>query len=530
VDLRTTTARVMTLAQHEDPDAALTLARRALLVTEATPGQSDPAGLAGLWYAVAVAERVRGDAAGQLEAADHCLAHAREAGSRGWESNALSMRAMAHILDGAVEAALLDLARAEVALGECTDDGLCNWGHTGLGCAYIALRLYELALPHFQQAAAILADPVPLPESRVIDLLNLAETHLNWADELERAEPYEGSDDEAEQHRTAGHRHAAEALELARTTGPDALVASLQATVLASRPRTMAEVTVEELGAELSRTDHLDHHGGRAVLGAALARALWRVGRREEALVEAERAAELSEAASDWQVSATCRWLHVEMLAQADLPGAASGRAYGRLLSQVLWQQRLSTLQGAHAALDVERLKHATALAQRAAHEDPLTGIGNRRALDVALEELREHPDGPGASTSLVVVDLDEFKAVNDTHGHVIGDQVLRAVALALRHAARTDDLVARLGGDEFVVLARGTDQVDGRRLAERVDAALRRVEVGTPSGPLRLEASVGVATTGPRVGVPDLLAEADASMYGVKGARHRLTREPEGA
>ncbi|MGZ4493651.1 MAG: GGDEF domain-containing protein [Nocardioides sp.] len=533
MDLSTTAARVMTMAQHEDVEAALVLARRALLVVESDPAAVSPFDLAGLWYAIGVAEHVRADSGAQIEAADHCLAAARAAESPGWVSNALSVRAVAHVRKGAIELALLDLARAEVALDDCDDVGLRNWAHTGLGMGYSLLRLYELCGPHFEQALENDASPLPIAHSRVVDLLNLSETHLRWADELERALPYEGSDDDVEVHRKVGHDYAVLAEAEARIDSPEGLLASTRALVLTSRPRRAAAATVSELRAELNGTRHLAHLGDRAVLGAALARSLWRSGEREEALAEAARAAESADEAADWQVAASVRWLQVEMQASAGVPGAQAGREYARLLSRVLWQQRLSTLQGATAALDVERLRHTALAAERAAHEDPLTGVGNRRALDQALRELdiRHAAPDQGPRTSLLVVDLDRFKAVNDTHGHVVGDAVLRAVADTLRSVARAEDVVARLGGDEFVLLAHGTDEVTGRRLADRVSRAIGEVEVATPSGPLRLAASVGVATTGPQVEAGQLLSAADAAMYGAKDrTRRRTSEEVDGA
>lgn len=519
MDLRDSAARVMGLAQDDRVDEALALAEEVL----SGAGDAPPEDLAGLWYAVAVAEHVRGDTGRQVVASARCLDLGLAAHAPGWVSNALSMRAMAEIRHGAVEPALADLARAEVALSHCTDDGLRNWAHTGLGYCYLELRLYELALPHFEAAVNIVACPLPLPAARTIDLMNLAELHLRWADELERARPNPGVDAEVEQHRRQGHQHAQAAVAEAEHLGPRGMLATCRATELCARPRDEAAGTVTELRAAYANPGHVEHHGGRATLAAALARTLWRLGQFEEALGTARSAVEHSRTAGDWQVAASAQWLLVEMEAEAGIPGAAAGRDYGRLLSGVLWNQRLSTLAGAKATLETERLRHVKDAALREALEDPLTGVGNRRALEDALRQARlqdvteEHP------TSLLLLDLDAFKSINDRHGHTVGDTVLRSAASAIRQAARAEDTVARLGGDEFVVLARGTDEEAGTRLAERVAEAVNGLEVLLPDGPLRLGASVGVRTTGRDLTLDDLLDAADAAMYDVKrGVRAR--------
>ena len=502
----------MSLAQGGAVDAALELGRSTLTGADGAA----PEDRAALWYSLAVAHHAGADFDAQAAAADRCLEASRQAGDAGWRSNALSMRAMALLRQHRIEPALLDLARAEVALGDCADDALACWAHTGLGYAYLELRLYELARPHFEAAVDLDASPIPLAEARAIDLYNLAELHLRWADELERAQPHAAAGDEAEALRDRGHALATDAGEEAARAGAGGLAGTCRALALCSRPRSRAAASVDELRAAYESPDHNDHPGGRAVVGSALARALWRTGRQDEALEVAREAAALSGSASDWHVGANVRWLLVEMEHQAGLPGAASGHDYARLLSRVLWEQRLSTLQGARAALDVEQLRRDAAAAERRALEDPLTGVGNRRALDAALAHDDEH-DGPW---SLLVVDLDAFKLINDSHGHVLGDEVLRGVADAIRSVARADDVVVRLGGDEFVVLARATDQEGAAILAGRLREAIAAIEVPVPGGTVTLTASVGVGTADDTTRAHELLEAADLDMYRGKRVR----------
>ncbi len=144
---------------------------------------------------------------------------------------------------------------------------------------------------------------------------------------------------------------------------------------------------------------------------------------------------------------------------------------------------------------------------------DPLTGIPNRRAF---LERVTSAVGDVAWSHQAVVclVDLDGFKAVNDSHGHAAGDALLRAVATALGGAVRETDTVARLGGDEFAVLADTSVDAPGEMLAERLRAAV--AHVGSGWG---VTASVGVTEVKPGDVVGDLLHRADAAMYRSKSA-----------
>lgn len=115
-----------------------------------------------------------------------------------------------------------------------------------------------------------------------------------------------------------------------------------------------------------------------------------------------------------------------------------------------------------------------TILEQRSTH-DPLTGVLNRRGFGLFYEHQRLQMRRAGKPLTLMSIDLDHFKAVNDRHGHMVGDKVLVQVARAIRHALRESDDVARFGGEEFVVLLPDADEHNAMQVAERIRAALRK-------------------------------------------------------
>jgi diguanylate cyclase (GGDEF)-like protein len=162
------------------------------------------------------------------------------------------------------------------------------------------------------------------------------------------------------------------------------------------------------------------------------------------------------------------------------------------------------------------RSQQRAAALRRASLEDPLTRLANRRLLherlDVELARVRRH----GRPLTVVALDLDGFKAVNDRFGHPVGDEVLREVARALRRVVRAEDTVARTGGDEFVVLAPETGGAGARRLAARVEAAVAQASAGLEG----LGASVGWAEARGDETVEELLYDADLAQVAVKRAR----------
>ncbi|MDB5044778.1 MAG: hypothetical protein JWQ08_828 [Deinococcus sp.] len=147
------------------------------------------------------------------------------------------------------------------------------------------------------------------------------------------------------------------------------------------------------------------------------------------------------------------------------------------------------------------------------AHTDPLTGLPNRRALYPAVEALLAAM-AQGTSGSVILLDLDHFKRINDTYGHNIGDDVLMDTALLLRSALRDGDTVGRWGGEEFLITLPETDALGATIVAER----LRRLMSSTPQ-PLagQVTASLGVATCESGDDLRVLTARADAAMYEAK-------------
>jgi diguanylate cyclase (GGDEF)-like protein len=155
---------------------------------------------------------------------------------------------------------------------------------------------------------------------------------------------------------------------------------------------------------------------------------------------------------------------------------------------------------------------------------DPLTGLLNRMALDRRFEELRAQAAHSDGVLCLIVADIDDFKAINDGHGHEAGDIVLREVASALRTSLRTFSLLYRVGGEEFVAILPGLGMPEGRRIAERLRVA---VEGCRPRG-IEVTMSFGVAASvGSGVDYDRLFAAADTGLYKAKSAgRNRVVAE----
>jgi two-component system, cell cycle response regulator len=155
----------------------------------------------------------------------------------------------------------------------------------------------------------------------------------------------------------------------------------------------------------------------------------------------------------------------------------------------------------------------------RLATRDELTGLLNRREFDRILQEERERALRFGHSFALVMIDIDHFKVINDTHGHPVGDEVLQEVARRLSLQVRNVDRVARFGGEEFALIVMQTETADALELARRIGAALAAEPVAIPDGSrLNLTVSLGVASLPANATTAlELIAAADKALYAAK-------------
>ncbi len=214
------------------------------------------------------------------------------------------------------------------------------------------------------------------------------------------------------------------------------------------------------------------------------------------------------------------RWFHFPLSVASEGVGVLSLRLSIRQPPS----RTLSALYCAEAATALDaslRLRDA----QSEALTDPLTGLFNRRGLEQQLSPLLSHARAVSGELSVLFVDLDHFKKVNDEFGHDRGDAILRLVAGTLRRLVRTVDVVARYGGDEFVVALPGTDTPTAVKVAERIREGVSTVIRSDGSGTVPITVTIGVSSLSESRGrASEVIAAADQAMLnGKTSGRNRI-------
>ena len=183
----------------------------------------------------------------------------------------------------------------------------------------------------------------------------------------------------------------------------------------------------------------------------------------------------------------------------------------------------------AQLSLTMDQLSEAKLVAERLAQTDPLTGVLNRRAFFDHFEREWLKAERSHAPLSFLMLDIDFFKQLNDTHGHLAGDAVLRKLAQVMQSTCRAYDDIGRYGGEEFCILLAGTPLADALDFAERLRATIAKTIINHDDRCLSVTVSIGVAQHGPQISDMLALVEcADRALFDAKHAgRNRVHAMP---
>jgi diguanylate cyclase (GGDEF)-like protein len=238
--------------------------------------------------------------------------------------------------------------------------------------------------------------------------------------------------------------------------------------------------------------------------------------------------------------------LHAVVLATSPLPieitvsaivGVTAVAVLGLIARHTMERELLGAwLRELRIEVAADRLSHRYDELEAESRLDPLTGVANRRLLDLHLRDMATRSSLIGEPLALLMLDVDHFKAFNDGHGHPAGDRCLARIArVAHDQIRRKDDMVGRFGGEEFLVILPGTGLADASRVAERLRAAIEAEAIAHLDNDGRRVATVSIGAAAGRIGpdrtTDDLVAEADAALYVAKrSGRNRVEPEPPGA
>jgi len=159
---------------------------------------------------------------------------------------------------------------------------------------------------------------------------------------------------------------------------------------------------------------------------------------------------------------------------------------------------------------------------------DPLTGLLNRRYFNEQIQKEAARSRRHGLRFSVLMLDIDHFKRINDTYGHPVGDLAIKAVASVCNKALRPQDILARYGGEEFVIALPHTDAEGAGAVAERIRQAVEQIEIAAEPGPVRFTVSIGVSTYRRDLPFEQIVGRADQALYQAKQTgRNRVVSLP---
>lgn len=480
-------------------------ARATALLAEALD-VDDVVGECAALYALIAQAALGGEHRGIRDLALRLAQRAMACGQMAWQSIGHQYLSRVHLREGHEALAIQELAVAEVLLDDADHTVVLASALNGIAATYSALSLYEECERIYARAVTVIADVHDVWAEEAVTYNRLL-NEVTWAVALERAEQSERA---RTQLARAGARHRAEQ----RPIRDPGLRGSIEALLLFTDLLTDG-ADVEAADATLARLTAQHALEPESYVRFALGLRLATAGRFDAARAQVDLGLASCQAIDGELIQTALVWLRARIAADEspDHQGCQDLWAYARLQTVQVWELRLRRHASAQDRTALERLQRDHRQVERQSLEDPLTGIANRRRLDLARDSLAIESSGDWAA--VLYIDIDGFKAVNDTFGHDVGDRIIRTVTGLLAEQLRDGDLIGRYGGDELVVVAPGCEPTDVDRLADRLVVAVRSHLWEEVQPGLAISVSVGAAASRTR---PDqLFGAADGALYEAK-------------
>jgi diguanylate cyclase (GGDEF)-like protein len=445
-----------------------------------------------------------------LAVAEDLMRHYKEAGQSASRLQILGQTISARFARGDFNTALDELTEALVGLSRLRE---CNRASAAafltVANAASAAELFEMAASQLRRAADLAGKVNIAFLSRMVDG-SVARNELRLAAGLEMiGRPADAAARYREALRAAVRAQAGEPTGHWRRIGR--LYEGFAWTSL-GEPELGRVALLEALGRDEAPMDHED----ALILRLGLARACAALDRADEGRAHLHLTAGRVDATFShiWQVAVVLEAVEVERLEHGDHPGIGIAKYASVVLANSLWEERERRLEAVMVRMQMLELAEENERFGQAVTEDALTQLGNRRRLDWALAELTDDAMGP---VSVLFLDLDNFKQVNDVFSHAIGDQVLKTVADLLRRETREGDVLVRYGGDEFVVVLRATELPAAVVVGERIRAAVATYPWWRLAHGLDATISVGVADHRPAMSYDAVMSAADTALHQAK-------------
>jgi diguanylate cyclase len=445
-----------------------------------------------------------------LTVAEDLMRYYKETGQSASRLQILGQTITARFARGDFTTALDELTDALAGLSQLRE---CNRASASafltVANAASAAELFEMAASQLRRAAE-LARKVAIPFlSRMVDAA-VARNELRLAAGLELiGRPADATARYREALRAAIRAQAGEPTGHWRRIGR--LYEGFAWTAL-GEPALGRIAMLEALGDDEAPLDHED----ALIVRLGLARACAALGFADEGRAHLHKTAGRTDVTFShvWQVAVVLEAAEVERAQHGDHPGIGIARYAAVVLANSLWEERERRLEAVMVRMQMLELAEENARFGHAVTEDALTQLGNRRRLDGALAELTETPP---EAVSLLFLDLDNFKGINDVFSHAIGDQVLKTVADLLRRETRDGDVLVRYGGDEFVVVLRASELASAVRVGERIRAAVATYPWSRLAHGLTATISIGVADHRSAMTYDALMSAADTALHEAK-------------